>query len=34
MVVNLPAILAPAFFRRMATGFSRNVSRGMDIDRN
>ena len=25
MVVNLPAILAPAFFRRMATGFSRNV---------
>jgi hypothetical protein len=25
MAVNLPAVLAPAFFRRMATGFSRNV---------
>jgi len=25
MVVNLPAILTPAFFRQLATGFSRNV---------
>lgn len=25
MAVNLPAILAPAFFRRVATSFSRNV---------
>ena len=25
MVMNLPAVFAPAFFRRMATGFSRNV---------
>jgi hypothetical protein len=25
VVMNLPAVFAPAFFRKMATGFSRNV---------
>ncbi len=25
IVMNLPAVFAPAFFRRMATGFSRNM---------